>query len=131
MGVDDKDFAREALDGSFRCPAEAGKFYCAACLVERLRQRGPEMSWLDASPESNQTVESMTYRALCISLSGLLWAAASSASPPANTAHGSTTARTRLRLWRMPGIAGLRTWGLSTGKNWDLTTAWWERRVGH
>jgi hypothetical protein len=40
MGVDDKDFVREALDGFFRRPAEAGKFYCAACLVERLRRRG-------------------------------------------------------------------------------------------
>jgi hypothetical protein len=40
MGVDDKDFAREALDGFFRRPAEAGKFYCPACLVERLRRRG-------------------------------------------------------------------------------------------
>ena len=39
MGVDDKDFAREALDGFFRRLAEAGKFYCAACLVERLRRR--------------------------------------------------------------------------------------------
>jgi len=40
IGVDDKDFAREALDGFFRRPAEVGKFYCAACLVERLRRRG-------------------------------------------------------------------------------------------
>jgi hypothetical protein len=40
MGVDDKDFAREALYGFFRRPAEAGKFYCAACLVERLKRRG-------------------------------------------------------------------------------------------
>ncbi|HKX04299.1 MAG TPA: hypothetical protein VJX71_17520 [Methylomirabilota bacterium] len=38
--MDDKDFAREALDGFFRRRAEAGKFYCAACLVERLRLRG-------------------------------------------------------------------------------------------
>ena len=38
--MDDKDFAREALDGFFRRPAEAGKFYCPACLVERLRRRG-------------------------------------------------------------------------------------------
>ncbi len=40
MSVDDKDFPREALDGLFRRRAEAGKFYCAACLVERLRRRG-------------------------------------------------------------------------------------------
>ena len=40
MGVDDKDFAREALDGFFRRRAEAGKVYCAACLVERLGRRG-------------------------------------------------------------------------------------------
>ena len=40
MGVDDKDFTPEALDGFLRRRAEAGKFYCAACLVERFRRRG-------------------------------------------------------------------------------------------
>jgi hypothetical protein len=33
MSVDDKDFAREALDGFFRRRGVAGKFYCAACLA--------------------------------------------------------------------------------------------------
>ena len=40
MGVGDKDFAREALDGFFRRRGEAGKFYCAACLTQRLTQQG-------------------------------------------------------------------------------------------
>src|SRR5260370_29849321 len=40
MSVDDKDFAREALDGFFRRRGEAGKFYCAACLAQRLTRRG-------------------------------------------------------------------------------------------
>ena len=40
MGVGDKDFAREALDGFFRRHGEAGKFYCATCLAQRLTQRG-------------------------------------------------------------------------------------------
>jgi hypothetical protein len=40
MGVDDKDFAREALGSFFRRRGEAGKFYCASCLVDRLRRRG-------------------------------------------------------------------------------------------
>jgi hypothetical protein len=40
MGVDDKDFAREALDGFFRRRGQARKFYCAACLAQRLTQRG-------------------------------------------------------------------------------------------
>jgi hypothetical protein len=35
MGLDDKDFAREALDGLFGHRAEAGQFYCSPCLVER------------------------------------------------------------------------------------------------
>lgn len=34
--MDDKDFAREALDGFFHRRGEAGKFYCAACLAQRL-----------------------------------------------------------------------------------------------
>jgi hypothetical protein len=40
MGVDDKDFAREAVDGFFRRRAEAGKFCCADCLVLQLWHRG-------------------------------------------------------------------------------------------
>jgi hypothetical protein len=36
MDPDDKDFAREALNGFFRHRGEAGTFYCTACLVERL-----------------------------------------------------------------------------------------------
>jgi len=40
MGVGDKDFAREGLDGFFRRRGEAGKFYCATCLAQRLTQRG-------------------------------------------------------------------------------------------
>lgn len=39
MAPDDKDFAWEALNGFFRRRGEAGKFYCAACLVARLSQR--------------------------------------------------------------------------------------------
>jgi hypothetical protein len=39
MDPDDKDFAREALNGFFRRRGEAGTFYCTACLVERLSQR--------------------------------------------------------------------------------------------
>jgi hypothetical protein len=41
MDVDSKDLAREALDGLFRRRAEAGKFYCAPCLVERLKRTFP------------------------------------------------------------------------------------------
>jgi hypothetical protein len=41
MVFDDKDIARNGLlEGFFRRREEAGKFYCAACLVEQLRQRG-------------------------------------------------------------------------------------------
>jgi hypothetical protein len=41
MVFDDKNVARNALlDGFFRRREEAGKFYCATCLVEQLRQRG-------------------------------------------------------------------------------------------
>jgi len=39
MAPDDKDFAWEDLNGFFRRRGQAGKFYCAACLVERLSQR--------------------------------------------------------------------------------------------
>jgi len=39
MAPDDKDFAWEELNGFFRRRGEAGKFYCAACLVERLSHR--------------------------------------------------------------------------------------------
>jgi hypothetical protein len=39
MAPDDKDFAWEALNGFFRHRKEAGKFYCAPCLVARLSQR--------------------------------------------------------------------------------------------
>jgi len=39
MALDDKDFAWEDLNAFFRRRGEAGKFYCAACLVERLSQR--------------------------------------------------------------------------------------------
>ena len=38
--MDDKDFAREALGSFFRRRGEAGKFYCASCVVDRLRRRG-------------------------------------------------------------------------------------------
>jgi hypothetical protein len=41
MSVNDKDFAREALDGSFNRRGETGKFYCAACLAQRLRAFPP------------------------------------------------------------------------------------------
>jgi hypothetical protein len=41
MDVDSKDLAREALDGLFRRRAEAGRFYCAPCLVERLTRTFP------------------------------------------------------------------------------------------
>ena len=38
---DDAALARFALlEGFFRRHEEAGKFYCATCLVEQLRQRG-------------------------------------------------------------------------------------------
>jgi len=39
MAPDDKDFAWEALNAFFRRRSEAGKFYCATCLVERLSRR--------------------------------------------------------------------------------------------
>jgi len=40
-GGDDAALARFALlEGFFRRRAEAGKFYCATCLVAQLRQRG-------------------------------------------------------------------------------------------
>lgn len=39
--VDSKDLTREALDGLFRRRAEAGRFYCAPCLVERLSRAFP------------------------------------------------------------------------------------------
>lgn len=40
-GVDERDWTRERLlVGFFRRREEAGKRYCAACLVEQLRQRG-------------------------------------------------------------------------------------------
>ena len=41
MVRDDSDAARNGLlEGFFRRREEAGKFYCAVCLVEQLRQRG-------------------------------------------------------------------------------------------
>ena len=39
--MDTRDLAREALYGFFRRCGEAGKFYCAPCLVERLRRTFP------------------------------------------------------------------------------------------
>jgi hypothetical protein len=39
--VDTRDLVREALYGFFRRYAEAGKFYCAPCLVKRLRRTFP------------------------------------------------------------------------------------------
>jgi len=43
MVRDDKDAARNGLlEGFFRRGEEAGKFYCAACLIEQLRQRGSQ-----------------------------------------------------------------------------------------
>src|SRR6266851_9136823 len=41
---------REALDGFFRRRGEAGKFYCAACLIEQLRQRGSQAFSLASGP---------------------------------------------------------------------------------
>jgi hypothetical protein len=43
MVRDDKDAARNGLlEGFFRRREEAEKFYCAACLIEQLRQRGSQ-----------------------------------------------------------------------------------------
>ena len=39
---DPEDFARRDLAGFFRRREERGKFYCAGCLVEQLRQRGAQ-----------------------------------------------------------------------------------------
>jgi hypothetical protein len=40
-GEDTPDFARQhLLEGFFRRREEAGRFYCATCLVAQLRQRG-------------------------------------------------------------------------------------------
>lgn len=41
MGVDNKDFAREALDGFFRRHVEPGTWYCAPCLTDRLARALP------------------------------------------------------------------------------------------
>jgi hypothetical protein len=41
MDADSRDLAREALDGLFRRRVEAGMFYCAPCLVERLKRTFP------------------------------------------------------------------------------------------
>ena len=41
MGADNHDLAREALDGLFRRRAEAGRIYCAPCLVARLSRVFP------------------------------------------------------------------------------------------
>src|SRR5712691_7117994 len=64
MGLGDKDFAREALDGFFRRRGEAGKFYCAACLAQRLTQRGvgafPPAAVKGASPFNRSSVSSAT-----------------------------------------------------------------------
>jgi hypothetical protein len=43
MVHDDKDAVRNGLlEGFFRRREEAGKFYCAVCLIEQLRQRGSQ-----------------------------------------------------------------------------------------
>ena len=39
--MDTRDLAREALYGFLRRQAEAGKFYCAPCLVKRLGRTFP------------------------------------------------------------------------------------------